>query len=364
MNDLFSKAGCSLEASGASSFTDLRVDPWIASSILQKAIRRGDARTAERAAVRLHRLRGKGVWRRFLIIAYEDVGIGSIEALSRSTRLCVDPAIRRRIGGDEDAIRFIVRLLAAAPKDRSADHLTGAAFSHPACEPSRTAIAQQSLSQRLQLVGDADATLLARAMAAWRSSGLAWGEARPIERGDPNGLMSAFTALGAPNDLVLATSDAALKTGEPIVLMAPLIWVAANRGAEPTSVQCAVPAAPIVDGAPLYAFDKHTSIGKTAIHRWAHDCMPLRSVLDAFVEEPKKRSVACMAAFYADAAPVALRFDWDGSKELEALGVEADMLRAGSPLSGIAPILSVARDNLDHLNALRRKSFSRLRLSK
>jgi hypothetical protein len=38
----------------------LAIDPWVASSLLQKANRRGDADLAERAAVTLHRVRGKG----------------------------------------------------------------------------------------------------------------------------------------------------------------------------------------------------------------------------------------------------------------------------------------------------------------
>jgi hypothetical protein len=347
-----------LKLDGVSAPNSLKVDRWVASSILQKAIRRGDALTAERAALRLHQLRGKGIWRRFLVIAFEDVGIGSTEALLRTTRICGDAAIRRRLGGEEDAIRFIVKLLAEAPKDRSADHLIGAAFSHPACAASRAAVASQSLSERLALVSDANASLLDRAIAAGRCSGLAWGETRPTERGDTRGLMSAFMALGAPCDLILATSEALVRTREPIVLMAPLLWVAASQATEPEQVACDLPLTSIVAGVPLYGFDKHTSLGKTAIRRWARECAPVRQTLDSFVEETKKPDVACMAAFYADAAPVALRFDWKGSQDLETLGVEADMLGAGSPLVGIAPIMAAARDNLATLNAIRAALFA------
>ena len=56
-----------------------------------------------------------------------------------------------------------------------------------------------------------------------------------------------------------------------------------------------------------------------------------------------------MAAFYADAAPVARRFDWDGSRELERLGIETDMLKVGVPPEGIAPLLDVVHDNLEQL---------------
>jgi hypothetical protein len=52
---------------------------------------------------------------------------------------------------------------------------------------------------------------------------------------------------------------------------------------------------------------------------------------------------------------VSRRFDWSGSAELECLGVEADMTKVGVPGDGIAPLLTVVRDNLDHLNAIRAK---------
>jgi hypothetical protein len=104
---------------------------------------------------------------------------------------------------------------------------------------------------------------------------------------------------------------------------------------------------------PGYAFDKHTSIGKAAIQRLARENEAVRSALAAFVSPTKFNDAAAIAAFYADGAPVSRRYDWKGSTELERLGVESDLRRAGVALDGIAPLLAVVRDNLDHLNALR-----------
>jgi len=68
----------------------LRLDPYATSSLLQKAIRRGEGDLAERAAIRLYRLRGKGIWRRLLVIAFEDVGIGSVESLVKTATMALD----------------------------------------------------------------------------------------------------------------------------------------------------------------------------------------------------------------------------------------------------------------------------------
>jgi hypothetical protein len=362
MRDLFSGDCPSAEDCSPSSpsplLRSLPIDHWVASSLLQKAIRRGDADLAVRAAVTLFRLRGIGIWRRFLVIAFEDVGIGSVEALIKTATACTDPNWRVTVGGDERVLCFVARLLANAPKDRSPDHLIGAAWSHPALEDARCMVGERSLAQRLGLVADKSLPLPVRAIAAWYGSGIEWGRERRVGRGDLPGLMSTFRLLGVPPDLVLATRYAATRTREPIVIMAPLLWLAASGTPNHRVIECPVPAAPVVGSVPLYAFDKHTAIGKSAIHRLARENEAVRDVLAAFVPEYRAKEAACMAAFYADASPVSRRFEWDGSAELEALGVENDMLRAGVPREGIEPILTVVRDNLDHLNAIRAKLFS------
>jgi replication-associated recombination protein RarA len=77
------------------------------------------------------------IWRRFLVIAFEDVGVASTEALIATAIACTDPACRKGVGGDERASGHVARLLADAPKDRSPDHLIRAAHSHPAFEDAR-----------------------------------------------------------------------------------------------------------------------------------------------------------------------------------------------------------------------------------
>src|ERR1700721_26118 len=83
----------------------LRLDLFEASSLLQKAIRRGEAGLAERAMGRLHRLRRVDVAARLLTIAFEDVGIGSVKALVKTVAVCADAS------ASEGALCGIARLL-------------------------------------------------------------------------------------------------------------------------------------------------------------------------------------------------------------------------------------------------------------
>jgi len=360
VTDLFSNASPTPAADDRSArstvLTPLAIDPWIASSLLQKAIRRGDADLAERAAITLHRLRGNGIWRRYLVIAFEDVGIASVDALIRTTAACTAPSWRASVeGGEEPVLRLLARLLAEAPKDRSPDHLISVAQSHPELEDARRRVGAMTIAQRVDCAANDTRPLPERAVAAWFASGIEQGSGRRVGRGDLAALMSAFRRLGVPDDLITATRIAATRTREPIVLMTPLLWLAASAGGDHRIVDCLVPPVTMIGEVPSYAFDKHTSAGKAAIDRFAHENNAVRDVLTAFVPEHRANDAACMAVFQVEAARVSRRFEWKGSAELERLGVEADMMKVGVPREGVAPLLTVVRDNLDHLNAIRAK---------
>jgi replication-associated recombination protein RarA len=107
----------------------LRCNRWIASSALQKAVRRGDVALAERAAFALHREDRSATWRRLIAIAFEDVGPADLDVVLETVAVATLPKWRAVIG-EEAALRSIVSTLATAPKDRSADYLMWIAAEH------------------------------------------------------------------------------------------------------------------------------------------------------------------------------------------------------------------------------------------
>ena len=101
-----------------------------------------------------------------MVIAFEDVGAASVDALLTAVRAGIDRTWRESVGGDERVIASIARLLAEAPKDRSADHLIGSSRSYGPFEGARRMVGSRSLAGRLDLVADADQPLHIRAIAA------------------------------------------------------------------------------------------------------------------------------------------------------------------------------------------------------
>jgi len=114
-----------------------------------------------------------------------------------------------------------------------------------------------------------------------------------------------------------------------------------------------VPETKTIAGVPLYAFDKHTRIGKRAIELLLHENKPFRDCIVRFLANGSPRKAAEIAAFYADAAPLVRRLDWAQSDALERLGIEADFIAAGLRLEGIDPVRDAMKTALDQLNAIR-----------
>ena len=85
-----------------------------------------------------------------------------------------------------------------------------------------------------------------------------------IGAGNLDLLSRTLVALGANEDLVASMNLAAKRTREPIVVLVPLIWLEAQQ--EQSSKICneVVPESPVLDGIPMYAFDKHTRLGLAA----------------------------------------------------------------------------------------------------
>ena len=259
----------------------IAADPWIVSSLLQKSIRRGETEIARCAALTLFKHRGSSVWRRLMVIAFEDVGIGGLDVVMTTVAVAGDSAWRKNHGGDLRLAVELARLLAQAPKDRSADYLCDAR-DHPMLADFWRAMERASLKSRLSHMRDQALGLPQRAVAALSALGI--GSRGDILRGTGGleALLTTFRELEVPEELVAATGIAAARTRETITAMVPLIWLAARKS-EKRVGDCTVPHLVKADDVPLYALDKHTRLGREAIWRFACENDLVRACLARFV---------------------------------------------------------------------------------
>jgi MgsA AAA+ ATPase C terminal len=336
----------------------LIADQWVVKSLLQKSIRRGEVDIAQRAALTFLSQKGSAIWRRFIVIAFEDIGAGSAEVVAMTVAASTDSSWRKKSGGDAVVASHLARLLAEAPKSRSAEHVITSSDQHPSLEQERRVVSSSSIADNLAAVTDKSNSLRHRALAAWCVSGIGW-EREKVPGSNLPALLDTFRQLGVPEELVAATGIAATKSREPITLMVPLIWSAANESQVPTVSESPVPWSPVFGGIRMCALDKHTRIGQEAIRSLVKHNHAIRECLGKFVAPARWNAAAYMAAFYADAAPLSFKLCWEGADRLEALGTETDLLLSGVSPEGVLPLLKVFRENVDHLNKLRVHTVSK-----
>jgi hypothetical protein len=111
--------------------------PWVAMSAMQKAIRRGREDLALSAAATLMRDAPEKLWRRIGCIAYEDVGLATLEAVGLATAALGGKQVRAALGGEWAVASCVVNELCRVPKCRAADDLLMGRELHPAYAEAR-----------------------------------------------------------------------------------------------------------------------------------------------------------------------------------------------------------------------------------
>ena len=336
----------------------LRLDPWSASSLLQKAIRRGEIQIAQAAAQSLHRQRGAAIWRRLSAIAVEDVGIADVGLVQEVTRIATDKALRAVLGPDAQLIDDLSLRMATATKDRSADYLYCAATKLETAWTERRELARLPFDKLVNVASDDHVPITRRAVAALLACAIDGGADGILNPDQVERLLDALPVKSLP--LHDATRQLARIRAHPFCLMLPLIWSRWwHFGAGGEVVEEKLPISEFVCGVPLYTFDKHTAAGKQAISRFARENADMKRVLSRWVAKDKRIPVAEMAAFYTDAMPVSRKLRWACSEALEELGRLADMGMAGCPFDGVHAVLAATRSNLEDLNGHRRRAHAR-----
>lgn len=337
----------------------LKIDPWVASSLLQKAIRRGDGDKANLAAQTLFRLRGRGIWKRLVTIAFEDIGLANPKLLLNLVSLASDGNLRSTIGSENELLADICCRLAQSPKDRSADYLYSAATRWEPCLAKRAALRSGSLNSLLSIGSDVEQNVFRRGIAILELLTVDGEGEKLLPRTHVRKLFGELFGNDPSNELSNATYLAAQMRAHPFILMPLLLQPAYMKEGVRTEVkELAVEPAGGFGGVPLYAFDKFTSLGKRAIGQFAEECAQVRSILEKFGTGRDRRSVAEMAVFYSEGYFIARRFCWNQSECLENIGRAADFAHVRANPSGVAAIVDTVSSNLSGLNEIRRQLLS------
>lgn len=324
-------------------------DVWVCKSALQKAIRRGDAELAARAALTLYAMDPTTLWPRLMVIGFEDVGLGDLEAV-RTATAATSARWRKAMGGDIMVAVVVARALAEAAKCRATEGLAGAAANHPSLAHCRRLVTGLSIPERLVMVADSSLPLGERAVAAWYASGVDHWRHHRVGRGDLPALMATYRNLGVPDPVLDMTAMAIRRVKEPIFVMLPLLALVADSG---TVVDVPLPPMSRVGDVPLPALDMFCRLGRQAISAFSTSTPAVSNLLRDYLLRRHWPAAAGYAVFYAQGGRVNPRRMWKRSLEIEHLGIEADFATIGFPAEAISDLLDTVEAQLPHLDAIR-----------
>jgi hypothetical protein len=329
----------------------LAVSPWVAASLLQKAIRRDLPIPAMRAAATLLDVDPARFWRRLLITAFEEVSVGNPGLTISVAAACQSKAWRTKIGGEWRVAAALIQALAASPKCRVTDDLAMVLDRHPKYRTARLQLPSMPLARLLDLVNPS-ADMPCAALALWE----ALGTRAPTWRGwkvSPDRTSQVFGRLGdlGAHPTLLATARFGFQRTREVICawFALLAMSYEDVGSYPIEDD-KFPPVQTVNSVPLWALDWHTREGRAGLSRFASSEAPTARWLRASVPKPERLRTLGLLLFQVESGLVRYRLRWPLAEELRHL---ADRYCQGPHLPDAIEGLELLRADIPLLNEVR-----------
>lgn len=330
-------------------FAPLATTSWIASSLLQKSIRRGRSDFALRAAATLLVNAPDRFWKRCGGIAFEDIGVADPEAVGLVAAALGGKRARASLGGEWSVASFIVEMMSAARKCRAADDLLMSIELHPALAEARRAHVELSI-HHLRRIVLSTAPLNERALALCYMLGTDRRPSRhlPARRGEPAFVFDVLDELGTPLTMVEIAREGFRRTREALCPLVGLLIVCGERCTG--VVDDEFPLEAMIGPVPSWALDQYTREGRAALARFLRtDCRTARQLCSQ-VSFGRRIEVLGGLVFRAEGGLLMKRLRWPLGNELRQL---VDIECHGPDVPDPAELLDLLRTDLPVLNRVR-----------
>lgn len=320
----------------------LPVSSWLAMSILQKSVRRGDTTLGLRAAATLLKVDPAKLWRRLAGIVVEDIGLADLECVRLVMAATAGKSVRQQFGGDHRVAGLVIARMCEARKCRAADDLFIAVSHHHELEAVRAVLAAHDLPQHLSHIRERGA-LLGLAVAALNASGVWWTGQVAGKRADAATTFDAMKSAGIDPEIVALAEQGFRRTREALPVLLPLLSRAMPSGVLPAVDDDLPPVVIGSKGIPTYCLDGFSFEGKTALARVLRRDLPTSRWLRRHVPAERRLAVLHGAVFRLDGGRVRQRIEWPCAATLRWL---ADSGYHGMKLSDPAGFLDMVRGDL------------------
>jgi hypothetical protein len=340
------------EAVGSGSISPpspIACSPWVAMSLMQKAIRRGREDLALRAASLLRDAPDR-LWRRCGVIAFEDVGVADLATAGKVVAALGGKTFRAKLGGEWPVASTIVSAMTRAPKCRAADDLLMIVGRHPALEEARRTYSTLPTRELRGIATGAD-HLPKRALALCHAIGT---NRRPSDYlrprgGEPQAVFDFLLDAGFPATAVELAREGHLKIGEPLCNFLPILGSLLPPPPDELTDDVLPPERTIGD-LPSWAFDMFVREGRGAIQRFlARDSATSRWT-KKHVPADKRVEFLGNIVFAVEGGLLRSRLDWSLA---EVLRESAEYESQGPWCPDAREIIALMRADLTLLNEVR-----------
>ena len=305
--------------------------PWVAMSAMQKAIRRGREDLALSAAATLLRDAPDKLWRRVGCIAYEDIGVASLDTVGIATVSLGGKQARAALGGDWAVASCVVAELSRAPKCRAADDLLMASELHPARAEARAELPYLT-TRDLITVATGQGSVPERALALWYALGTDRDRSTLARRrGDPLLVFDQLCETGWPRTIVEVAREGFRR------------MCTENQSDE-------LPPEEMIGDIPTWALDLYSREGRAALARFLQTDARAARWMRKNISPARRVSFLGHIIFRVEGGLVTNRMRWPLAEELRR---QVDVECSGPGCPDAMEILELMRDDIPRLNEAR-----------
>lgn len=325
----------------------------VAKSALQKSIRRGAESLALESANYLLDLDSSNFWRRLVVIALEDVGLGSLDIVGQVVACAHRAKVRRQIADDWSIASYLVTAMCRSIKDRTTDELTVLAEYSPSLDHHRSRPACMPLHEVLDIINQRAVSPEELAIAAWYAIGTDRYRSHLLcERpGDPVAFWSILENAGSPQSLIEVCQVGLLRGRTILAALLPLVWLLARD--QPRAIAADdLTENRTVDGLPGWVFGGHTREGRRAINSYLKSDCQMSRWLQRHAPTASPAYVVSSLLFRVESGLVDRRLTWPTGDRLRQR-TDTDVHGIDQELAGEA--LTILREELPLLDEARQR---------
>jgi len=328
----------------------LSIDPWLAMSLMQKAIRRSHTELALRSAVTLIETSPDRLWRRLLVTAFEDIGVADHEVVSLVTVGLTGKRFRAKIGGDWAVASYLISRMCGTVKCRASDDLLAICETNPNLEKQRLDLTFRPVSELIDRV-TGNGVLPERALSLW----YALGNNRYISKhlrerkGDPQMVFDALCDRGYPDTVVEVAREGFRKYKEILIPFSILLGKEFQKFTSHVQPDD-LPPEEMIGDVPCWAYDMHVREGKVAMAELLNvDCETSRW-FNANLPPKRRGRFIGSVLFSIESGLVDRRLCWEAANDLRRM---ANLECYGLEQNEAAEIMELLRNDLPLLNEIR-----------